>query len=110
MSEDNGETIQPSSLPEWCGLDAIGGKCPVQAEGTLAGAFWYFRARGSAWSITVHVDRGLSYYYSGETPLYHYEEAYGKKFEAGYMPIAEAEAFILRELTKYRDSLPKETP
>lgn len=34
----------------------IGGACPVQAEGTVDGIPFYFRARGNGWSLSIGVD------------------------------------------------------
>jgi hypothetical protein len=39
-------------------IDWIGGNCPVQAEGTINGAVFYFRARGKVWSIDIATDAG----------------------------------------------------
>jgi len=94
-----------AEIPAWCGATSFGGNCPVQAEGELDGAFWYFRARGDGWSITVHTDPEQRYYYCDSPPLYAYEEEYGAgPFDAGWMPREEAAAFIVRELSKWRDS------
>jgi hypothetical protein len=34
-------------------IETIGGNCPVQAEGTIDGKPFYFRARGRGWSIGI---------------------------------------------------------
>lgn len=34
-------------------IDSFGGNCPVQAEGTIDGKPFYFRARGSSWSMSI---------------------------------------------------------
>jgi hypothetical protein len=35
----------------WSGR--VGGQCPVQGEGTVDGVPWYFRARGTRWSLAI---------------------------------------------------------
>lgn len=35
-------------------IEEIGGNCPVQAEGTINGKRFYFRARGEHWRVEVH--------------------------------------------------------
>lgn len=70
-------------------IDLIGGNCPVQAEGTIGGEPFYFRARGARWSIGV----------GGEpvgAPVWHYEEPYGDWPEAGWITEEEARAFIAK--------------
>ena len=37
-------------------IDFVGGNCPVQAEGTIAGKPFYFRARGSRWTMGIGDD------------------------------------------------------
>ncbi len=34
-------------------LDYFDGKCPVQAEGTVQGCHFYFRARNGAWTMDI---------------------------------------------------------
>lgn len=81
-------------------IDWIGGNCPVQAEGAIAGKDFYFRARGNSWSIEI-----------GETTLredgrwrseWDYEEAYGDEpYAAGWMPVEEARWFIQSAAERY---------
>ena len=37
-------------------IDMLGGNCPVQAEGTIDGRPFYFRARGQSWSMGIGGD------------------------------------------------------
>lgn len=37
-------------------IETIGGNCPVQAEGTIDGVPFYFRARGRRWSMGIGGD------------------------------------------------------
>lgn len=74
----------------------IGGNCPVQAEGTIDGKAFYFRARGDSWSVGV-----------GEEPVgdpeWYYEQSYGDgPFDAGWMEESEALDFITDASVLYR--------
>lgn len=72
-------------------ITLIGGNCPVQAEGTIAGEPFYFRARGQRWSIEI----GGGFVLGGEG--FYYEEPYGDgPFDAGWMPVDEARGFIAK--------------
>ena len=76
-------------------IDDLGGNCPVQAEGTIDGRPFYFRARGSAWSFGVGDDP------VGE-PEWEYEQEYlGGPFAAGWMTEDEARSFIEYAAEKY---------
>jgi hypothetical protein len=76
-------------------IETIGGFCPVQAEGTVDGKPFYFRARGSHWAINI----------GGEDlilqPDWRYEEDYGMWPEAGWMTEEEARAFIQKAVALY---------
>lgn len=72
---------------------------PVQAEGTVAGRTFYFRARGNTWEFTVaeregddpaalgeaDVAAGRAWYRSGTLP---------GRFDASWMPIQDAASLI----------------
>ena len=67
----------------------IGGNCPVQAEGTIAGQPFYFRARGEHWSLSVGGEDVVG------APLWYYEEGYGDgPYDAGWIPEDKAREFI----------------
>lgn len=69
-------------------IDWLGGNCPVQAEGTVDGEPFYFRARGEHWSMGI----------GGEPvgyPAWKIKENYpGDQFAAGWMAEDEARTFI----------------
>lgn len=71
-------------------IESIGGQCPVQAEGRFFDdAEFYFRSRGSYWSIGV----------GGKDPVinpdwYHEEKYSDEEYAAGWITIEEAMAFI----------------
>src|SRR5262245_31139700 len=69
-------------------IDCIGGNCPVQAEGTIGGEPFYFRARGTHWSIGIGGD-------VVGNPDWNREVPWGDgPFSAGWMPIEEAKRII----------------
>lgn len=81
-------------------IDTIGGNCPVQAEGTIDGQEFYFRARGMRWSLSVGGRDVVG------APDWYYEEPYGEEeFAAGWMTEDEARAFIDKASGLYRQSL-----
>jgi hypothetical protein len=76
----------------------------VQAEGEMDGAYWYFRARGERWTLTVSADPEERYASFHSTPLFEHEEPYGTEpYEAGYMPEEQAITFIMRTLFRWRE-------
>lgn len=86
-------------------IDMIGGNCPVQAEGLIDGAPFYFRARGSHWSLSVGGADVVG------SPDWYHEEPYGDgPFDAGWMEEAEARAFIEKGAELYRASLEEPRP
>lgn len=67
----------------------LGGSCPVQAEGTIDGKPFYFRARGSRWSMSIGGSDVVG------NPEWYYEQPYGNNpFAAGWMTEVEATKFI----------------
>lgn len=76
-------------------IDMIGGNCPVQAEGHIGGQPFYFRARGTHWSIGIGGD------VVGEPDWYHEEEYPGGPFAAGWMSETEARQFIRGAADRY---------
>ncbi|MGL5735424.1 MAG: hypothetical protein ACRCYS_11210 [Beijerinckiaceae bacterium] len=78
----------------------IGGNCPVQAEGTVEGCAFYFRARGDEWQF--HVAPTDADIFS-ERELFYIERAYGAgPFDAGWMPLHEAYGFITDAIGEFR--------
>lgn len=60
-------------------IGTLGGNCPVQAEGTVDGHEFYFRARGSYWSMSIGGDDVVG------KPAWYYEEPYGSgPYDAGH--------------------------
>ncbi len=87
-----GETIERAVV-----IDCLGGNCPVQAEGTIDGLPFYFRARGDRWTMGIGDDVVLA-------PAWFYEEPYGDgPFAAGWMDEDEARAFIHKAADLYRN-------
>jgi hypothetical protein len=83
-------------------IDTIGGNCPVQAEGTINGKPFYFRARGTHWSLRVGGADVVG------DPAWEYEEPYGEgPYDAGWMSEQEARQFIDRAAALYVKAYPK---
>ena len=99
--------LDAPGVPTWVCIDDIGGSCPVQAYGTAGSWRWYFRARHNDWSlgavrgkagdpVTVNANSDSTFYAEGE---------YGEMAEdASYMDLDEARFFIVRELTRLKQS------
>lgn len=82
-------------------IDMLGGNCPVQAEGTVNGVPFYFRARGERWTFSAGEDPVAIC--CGDAPGFHYEEPYGaNKYDAGWMSESEAEDFLRAAAWKYQ--------
>lgn len=88
-------------------ITSIGGNCPVQAEGTIDGMPFYFRARGEAWSFSVAASADGNpvevFGDGGEDGGFYYREDYnpGDAFGAGWMEESEARAFIEKAAKLY---------
>lgn len=77
-------------------IDMLGGCCPVQAEGTIDGKPFYFRARGASWSMSIGGSDIVG------NPDWYYKQAYGDDaFSAGYMTEEEAITFINQSANLY---------
>ena len=76
-------------------IEAIGGWCPVQAEGTVNGIPFYFRARGARWKMcigTEPIDISL-----GWAKGWCKSEEFGEgPYDAGYMALDIAEGIIVK--------------
>lgn len=80
-------------------IDYIGGNCPVQAEGTIAGKPFYFRARGDHWSIRIGDD---PHRYGVNLDFIH-DEDYGESpYEAGWMPLEDVWKCLHKAEVLYR--------
>ena len=82
----------------------LGGNCPVQADGTVDGVPFYFRARHQHWTFSVGADPVME-----EDFLI--SNRYGTgPHDAGWMPEAEALAIIKVSAEAYHRfiNLPKE--
>lgn len=93
------ERLGPATIPDGVVIDWLGGNCPVQAEGTVDGKPFYFRARGEHWSLGI-----------GGEPVCapeweHEEEVDGGMYAAGWMSELEAKHCIARAVTLYRATL-----
>jgi hypothetical protein len=79
-----------------------GGSCPYQAEGTILGRKFYFRARGNQWSFSVSPTDPVA------SPIYHVSEPWGEtEFAAGYMNDDQAVKLIRLAAARYVDLMRK---
>ena len=76
-------------------IDYLSGNCPVQGEGTVNGVKFYFRARGSRWSMGIGGDDLY-----GDADWY-YEEDFGNWPDAGWMTEKQAREFISEAAQKF---------
>lgn len=75
----------------------IGGNCPVQAEGSVNGKEFYFRARGEHWRLNVGGDVVCD-------PEWSYGEDYGDEpYAAGWMTEDEARTFLDKGLALFAE-------
>lgn len=69
-------------------IEWLGGNCPVQAEGTVDGRRFYFRARYESWSMEIHpTATGRYLNWPDDVTSWEHEEHWGEgAYEAGWMP------------------------
>lgn len=77
--------------------------CPVQAEGSIASHPFYFRARWDRWSFAVSLSPSVDPVdVSSASQGFFRESKYGSgDSDAGYMPLEEARAVVLRCAREY---------
>lgn len=75
-------------------IDQIGGYCPVQAEGTINGRDFYFRARGMYWSVEIGAKDEALHDKWGCGSWCFTEKYSDDQYAAGLMTQDEARAFI----------------
>ncbi|NUP11782.1 MAG: hypothetical protein HOW73_37520, partial [Polyangiaceae bacterium] len=102
-------SLPADRLPAWVVLEELGGGAPVQAVGRITGphARFYFRARHDSWSISISADPEVDPVDVGGTEgaYFYHEEDFGYVAdEASYMPLDTARFFIVRELSRWRES------
>jgi hypothetical protein len=103
-------------------IESLYGNCPVQADGTIDGEPFYFRARGDEWAIEIgpgnthlvvealDVTEGTGEEKRAASDriealdYWRYEEAYGEWPDAGWMTEDEARAFIAKGAELWRAS------
>lgn len=84
-------------------ITALGGICPVQAEGTIDGRPFYFRARGQRWTIEIGPKPDATA--DGFTTTFRHEEPWGDDaFAAGWMNEDEATDLIIKAAGIFRAS------
>jgi hypothetical protein len=66
-------------------IEWIGGKCPVQAEGTIDGHPFYFRSRWNRWAFAVDPEGDPTGILMGVKEGFVRREIYGEPPEAGHI-------------------------
>lgn len=77
-------------------IECLGGNCPVQAEGTIDGIPFYFRARGEHWSMSIGGPDAV-----GQPEWYHEEEFGDGPYDAGWMSEEDANKFIRQSANRF---------
>lgn len=87
-------------------IGVIGGNCPLQAEGTIDGVPFYFRARGRRWTMGIGKDPvGILTTIETKTDEWFAECTWGaERFAAGWMPEEEARRLIDWCASEYRQN------
>jgi hypothetical protein len=93
--------------------DWIGGYCPLQAEGTIDGNHFYFRAKGTRWEFAIDEigNDAVDIIAFTDRPGFKLSEQWIDKnhpgdinFSAGYMPESVAKQIIEDCAKKYMES------
>ncbi|HEX8833571.1 MAG TPA: hypothetical protein VF719_05190 [Abditibacteriaceae bacterium] len=87
------------NMDEQVKIKTLTGHAPVQAEGTICGKRFHFRARWSGWCLSVAEDESVDPIDINTSEQGFYVEGdYGRKggYEASYMPDEDAKAIIER--------------
>ena len=74
-------------------IESVGGYCPCQAEGTMNGNPFYFRARHGYWTLCVVEPGSDPVCWMGDSPPVLYEAA-GTDEDMGYMEPGTASALL----------------
>jgi hypothetical protein len=80
-------------------IDYLNGNCPVQAEGTINGKPFYFRARGESWRLGIGGDPIVN-------PEWEHLEWFGVWPEAGWMEEEVALQLLHKAADRYHNGLP----
>jgi hypothetical protein len=81
-------------------ITMIGGQCPVQAEGTILGRPFYFRARGRHYSISIGGVDPM------EDPQWRKRVRWGQgDWDAGYITEDVAQQLIIQAASQYASDL-----
>ena len=106
-------------------IESLGGLCPVQANGTIDGEPFYFRARHEHWRVEIgpgnthlvveameaHPHDRAEWDRVEGLPTWEYEERYSdEEYAAGYMTEEEARAFMAKAADLWRARPSTEEP
>ena len=107
-AEQNGAGVDNAGVRAGLTVDWIGGNCPVQAEGSIDGKRFYFRARGEHWQFHVSDEGdGRARDWPDFMTCWVHEEPWGDgPYDAGWMPEDVARQMIAKGAEAYRATLP----
>ena len=81
-------------------VEYAGGNCPVQIEGEVDGAWFYFRARGEVWRFEIASTRED---WDDDRLIFETSATYGDgPYSAGWMPLHEAFGFVAQAIEQWR--------
>jgi hypothetical protein len=87
-------------------LGNAGGYCPVQADGRIDSYPFYFRSRGSHWSLKILMDKNAEADYCGwpeDADIWEHREKYSEEeFAAGWIEPEESAEFINKATDLFR--------
>ncbi|MBK6579361.1 MAG: hypothetical protein IPG17_24865 [Sandaracinaceae bacterium] len=101
--------LAEEDVPAWCSITALEGSAPVQGWGTCRGHAWYFRARWGDWEVivsegTTNGGDGPAVFDLDSASAFRRDGGYGdERYDASYMPVAEARYFIVSALREFMD-------
>ena len=107
LSDRYGAGVEKAGVRVGITIDWLGGNCPVQAEGSIDGKRFYFRARGEHWEFRVSESAETS---ANNWPdffeCFCHEEEWGDgPYDAGWMPEDVARQMIAKGAEAYRATL-----
>jgi hypothetical protein len=85
-------------------IEWLGGNCPVQAEGSVDGYPFYFRARGDRWCVEIASTKDNPDWFDSDENLWVWSEEWGDNpFAAGWMPETTALEMIAKGILLWRN-------
>jgi len=83
-------------------IKSFGGKCPVQAEGTIDDKYFYFRSRGETMTFYVFNEYAFNWDHNWSTSSVTHP---GTQYGAGFATDEEVEDFFQEAVIKYWENI-----